>query len=290
MKAIAVRRRNPRRPNAVMMLVVRGWTIDPGPEDQNRMEQIYAQNPELVREPRSFRGDRLRQALRWLSMVSAPVVQRGTEIQCYYEDVLDAIIVSSNSKRDNGRINAFLSGSGLEEALSRLPESEMTDVIAPVEGQDPVNERRLRRHEHKLVKRLDPSRNPHAGSMADPVLAAIRNRRFVVPTRRYRLDGKEIDLHAERRIRDYLDENDLPALRHSQLAGIKRTCMLCAHATGSQPCHHRGPAFSGASAEYELDMDDIVVRNVRDGIGTSVTRTRHGTLTFAHDTDSDSDA
>lgn len=267
------------RLGADRVLVVDAKTIDPGATAPRRLETIYAQNPDLIRRPRSFDADRLRQPLRWLSTLLQQQFQLGTEIQCYYEPQQRNIIVSSNVSGINDQLESFLKSGGLEPFLSDSGRPEAT--TAPTERQQ--------RHMQKLATRMDPASDPHPGTPAEDILAAIAERRFAVPIRNYRSEGNAVELHAERRIADHLASESLAPLDTSRLAGTMRPCGVCADEIGAGPEVHRGPVWLSRAATVGVDTDDLLARNLREGAATSVSRTRDGRVTFDHDTDSDSD-
>jgi hypothetical protein len=258
------------------VLVLGSGTVDPGADASRRMEKLYAQNTELVREPRSFENDRVHQSMRWLSTALEPLFPRAVEIQCYLVPERDEIVVSSNVTWVNAQIEAFLKRGGLESLLSK--KSETAEAAT-----------RQQRHEQKLARRMGPDADPPAGTSVDEIRSAIAGRRFVTPRRNYIVDRRKIEVHAERRIKDYLEEQRLAPIAADRLGGTMRPCGTCADEIGAAPEVHRGPVWMSNSARFGVDVDDVIARNVSAGIGTSITRARDGKLTFEHDTDSDSD-
>lgn len=267
------------RLGADRVLVVDAKTIDPGSRAVHRLATIYAQNPDLVRPPRSFDADRVRQPLRWLSTLLQQQFPLGTEIQCYYEPQRRSIIVSSNVNRINAQLESFLKGGGLEPLLSEASRPEATTASTE----------RQQRHAQKLATRMDPASDPHLDTPAEEVLAAIAERRFAVPTLTYRSADGTVELHAERRIADHLAQEALGPVDTSRLAGTMRPCGVCADEIGAGPEVHRGPVWLSKAATFGVDTEDLLARNIREGAATSVSRASDGRVTFDHDTDSDSD-
>ena len=74
------------------------------------------------------------------------------------------------------------------------------------------------------------------------------------------------------------------------LVGIRRACGFCAADLGFGDERRRGPFWPTDSSSAFLDGDRITAENRQNRIGSYVTRTRKGLITFDHDTDSDSDA
>lgn len=234
------------------------------------LNAIYADSPELVMPPRSFRHDRARQALRWLSTVLKKEF-KTIEVQCYFDARRKDVWVSSNNEGVNRRIEAFLSSGGL---AGRLAE-DGADAGASREG----------RHMSKLARKLA---NPAAGGAMAPVLQAMAQARFRIPKDTVYQHGKAIDLHAERRIKDAFQEATGEALKLRSLAGTMRPCTVCAEDLGLPSSAHRGPAWLSRAAQAFYDANEIVERNVGESIGTHASLTRAGKLSVNYNTDSES--
>jgi len=181
--------------------------------------------------------------------------------------------------RINNQLESFLKSGGLEPLLS--------DAGRPEAATSPAG--RQERHIQKLATRMDPASDPHPDTPAEDILAAIAERRFAVPTRNYRSKGNAVELHAERRIANHLALESLAPLDTSRLAGTMRPCGVCADEIGAGPEVHRGPDWLSRAATFGVDAEDLLARNIREGVATSVSRTRDGRVTFDLDTDSDSD-
>ena len=110
-----------------------------------------------------------------------------------------------------------------------------------------------------------------------------------MPTKPYMYDRKEVDLHAERRIKDFLRTKMRSSIDPANLAGTARPCGTCSDEIGADRNAHRGPFWTSGAATAGIDVEASIERHVREGMGTSSTRTPRGT-TFAHDTNSDSEA
>ncbi|MBW8832500.1 MAG: hypothetical protein JF606_24495 [Burkholderiales bacterium] len=234
------------------------------------LRAIYADSPELVVPPRSFRHDRAQQALRWLSTVLKKEFG-AIEVQCYFDAKRNDVWVSSNKEGVNRKIEAFLESGGLKRRL----EQGGADAVGSREG----------RHLSKLDRKLA---EPEAGAAMAPVLQAMAKARFRVPTDTVHQHGKAIDLHAERRIKNAFEEATGEALTLRSLAGTMRPCTVCAEALGLSSWAHRGPAWLSRAAQAFYDANDIVERNVGEAIGTYASLTRAGKLSVNYNTDSDS--
>jgi len=266
------------------VLIVDRNTVDPGQNVRGRRANIYAQNPSLVHGPRSYEPDRQRQPLRWLSTVikeyfgSRAKFAGIGEVQCAFDAASRTIVVSSNKVSVNKEIRDFLHSGGLERLLNKpMPKYE-----GPAAA-------RTAKHHAKLADRMNPAADPHFGSPSDDILAAIAERRFRVPTTPHTYDRKEVDLHAERRIKAFLREKMRASIDPANLAGTMRPCGTCSDEIGAAPDAHRGPFWASGAASAGVDIEASIERHAREGMGTSATRTKTG-VTFAYDTDSDSDA
>lgn len=232
------------------------------------LSAIYADSPELVMPPRSFRHDRAKQALRWLSTVLKKEF-KTTEVQCYFDAKRKEVWVSSNSDRVNRKIEALLGAGGLAGKLA--------------EGVADAGASRESRHLSKLARKLA---EPEAGGAMAPVLKAMAQARFRVPTETVYQHGKVIDLHAERRIKDAFQEATGEALNLRSLAGTMRPCTVCAEDLGLPRSAHRGPAWLSRSAQAFYDANAVVERNIGQAIGTYASLTRAGKLSVNYNTDS----
>jgi hypothetical protein len=231
---------------------------------------IYADSPELVVPPRSFRHDRTQQALRWLSTVLKKEF-KTIEVQCYFDAKRQDVWVSSNSDRTNRKIQDFLASGGLKSRLEQV-------------SADPSAGRESR-HLSKLARKLA---EPEAGGAMADVLQAMAQARFRVPTDTVYQHGKAIDLHAERRIKDAFQDATGEALKLRSLAGTMRPCTVCAEDLGLPRSAHRGPAWLSRAAQAFYDANEIVEHNVGQSIGTYASLTKAGKLSVNYNTDSDS--
>ena len=261
------------------VIIVDRNTVDPGENVKGRRRDIYSQNPALLHGPRSYEADRQRQPLRWLSTVLKEQFAIGNEVQCAFDAASGTVVVSSNKVSVNKQIRDFLHSGGLERLLNEPMPKYEGPLAARVTG-----------HHAKLATRMNPAEDPHLGSASDAVLAAIAERRFRVPTQRHEYDRKEVDLHAERRIKAFLRTKMRSSIDPANLAGTMRPCGTCSDEIGADRNAHRGPFWTSGAAAAGVDMEASIERHVCEGMGTSATRTERGGVTFAHDTDSDSDA
>src|SRR6201999_2225966 len=126
-------------------------------------------------------------------------------------------------------------------------------------------------------------------TVVDEIREAIKKRRFEIPTTIFKdYKGKLVNLHAERRIKEALNEDGRP-MNLDLLAGTKPPCGQCAAALGFEPERPRGPFWLSTAASAFLATNRIIEKNKKDRIGTHVTKTRDGKITVNYNTDSDSD-
>lgn len=246
-------------------------------EEVTTVKSIYGHNPKLVRVPRSFREERARQTLRWLSTVLKRKFPDAVEIQAYYDRDKRTIWVSSNCTEVNVALRSFLRKGGLAEYFGKPPGSHET---------------RTDRHAWKLHKALQPSAKQHPDELARNVLAAISSASFRVPDEDVYENGRSVNLHAERRIkRALMAQPGDKAMSLNLLAGTMRPCGICADDLGYPNFVPRGPFWLSRPAQAFADMPKVVESNATHAVQTSITLSkRNHKLTFSHDTDSDSDA
>jgi hypothetical protein len=256
-------------------LIVHANSLDVGANVSGRLRQIFRADPQAVRAPRSYAGERARQALRWLATVLNERFPLGVEFQCYFHRGTRQIVVSSNVDQWNNEARTFLEGGGLEAILAE----DGPDAAAA--------QTRAERHQARLSRAMGDFSDQGEPELEE-VLAAIAERRFQVPARYYGTRQRTWDLHAERRIKDFVDMLG-PGFDPQGLAGTRRPCGSCAEEVGLPDEATRGPFWHSANAEAGTDTPSLIERNIAAGIRTSVSRTRAGKLTFDANTDSDSD-
>lgn len=258
-----------------VLFVTRGGA---GADDEvTNVKSIYQHNPELIRAPRSFRNERARQTLRWLSTALKRRFPDAIEIQSYYDRDKRTIWVSSNLTEVNDKLRAFLKKGGLNDALGKPPRGHET---------------RVDRHAWKLHKAMQPSAKQPPDKLTRDVLAAISSASFRVPGEDVYENGRPVNLHAERRIKRVLMEQPGDkALSLNLLAGTMRPCGICADDLGYPDFVPRGPFWLSRPAQAFADMPKVVESNATHAVQTFITLSSHKhKLTFNHDTDSDSDA
>jgi hypothetical protein len=247
------------------------------------VRELYADNPELVRKPRSYAAERPRQTLRWLATALRRWAPNGSvEIQTYYDPVKKEVWVSSNKDGVNEQLREFLSTGGLAAMLDGLETA----------GNHGQRKRTNRTYRH-LSKLKDSIDNPalQGSDEAKAVLNAIAAGRFRVPPPPDKpKDGRPpVNLHSELRIRDAVLAETGQAPDPLQLAGTRRPCGTCAKDLDLPDDARRGPFWMSAAARVHHDPRQVADENAKAGIPTFITETRDGRLTEHPNTDSESD-
>lgn len=238
------------------------------------LSNIYANSPGLVVGRRSYAAERPRQTLRWLSTVLKAEFPDATEIQCYFDPKKKVVWVSSNHEKVNALIEDFLSSGG----LARIIDDSATDS----------HKSRVGRHRSKLGKMLvDPSRQ--SSDEARELLKAMSAGRFRVPVETFHLDGKAIDLHAERRIKEAVVRLTGKDLESKFLAGTMRPCGICAKDLGLPPTVRRGPFWLSRAAQAFYNVHEVVDANVAASIGSYASAGPGAKPSVNYNTDSDSE-
>ena len=253
-----------------------------GGAEARNLREIYADNPNLIRKPRSFKGERERQTLRWLSTALRHWSLSGIEIQAYYDPDKDEIWVSSNVDEVNKKLQEFLSSGGLIAELAALDEA--------LDHGRHTQTNRTYRQMSKLKRMIDdPSLQPI--DEARKMLKAMARGRFRVPPALGRSKGgsRPVNLHSELRIRDaFLAETGHPP-DPQRLTGTRRPCGVCAKDLDLPPHVRRGPIWLSRASRVRHDPEALAEANAKAAIPTFITQKRNGHWTADHNTDSESD-
>ena len=247
------------------------------------LRELYADNRDLVRQPRSFENERPRQTLRWLSTALKRWFPDSIEIQTYHDPVKGEIWVSSNLDEVNERLRAFLSSG---ELMTRLDQFDTRSNHASRMDRD-----RTHRQMSKLKNSLDDPSLLH-NEEAQAVLKAMAAGRFRVPPphEHPNEDGRRVNLHAERRIRDAFIAETGEAPDSLKLTGTRRPCGICAKDLQLPPSARRGPIWLSASSRAGYDPVAVADGYAQAGIPTFVTQARDGHWTANQDTDSEAES
>lgn len=240
---------------------------------------FYTSDSRLVAGPRSFKQERKKQTLRWLSTVLRARFPAAREVQAYWDARHHEVWVASSLSRVNKDMEDFLLGGGL------------TDMLA--DASQPLRGTREARHAQKLRKSLVDGEPGH--EEARDVLLAMSGRKFRVPTGTVTgtRSGVPVDLHAERRIKRAFDETyraERLSLDRTLVAGTMRPCAICARDLGLPKEAHRGPFWMSRAGYEGYDLAEVIDEDLDTSIGSTISKTREGKLSASYNTDSDSDA
>ncbi|MFD8062426.1 DUF4157 domain-containing protein [Streptomyces cyaneofuscatus] len=217
----------------------KGWIADGSPEVWARMtlhkvggmnaqeaagykssNAAYKATPGNTMGPRSYEGERDKQAMRWVSTVVKNYLteegQNPIEIQAAVHG--GRLYISGNTTAANSLLASHLEGlSGsafLNKVLKEYPADSDDLLRGDAEG-------RLARHSDKTDKRIANDSGDEAvtakyasviKALAEPVTVA---------------SGGEDGYHAERRIVDHLTGDESEKVIPNSLAGTKRPCVSC---------------------------------------------------------------
>jgi hypothetical protein len=255
--------------------------VDRAPRGIRTLDWAYANSQDLIRPPRSYEGDRERQALRWLCTVLLRAFPGGKEVQACHDPEGDKIWISSNARGTNRKIRELLGNGGLQGELQKQAQTQARKGVA-----DPDD--RWDRHALRLHRVLnDPSVRPP--EMA-PVLKAMAENKFRVPTENFHVEGgaRQLDLHAERRIKRAFERETGTTMDPGKVVGTKRACGTCAEELQFPDTQRRGPFWRSGAARAFVDMTSAVDACLEKGIPTYVSRGRDDTLNlYVSDSDSD---
>jgi hypothetical protein len=252
--------------SATLHLVPKNWGQREG---STKIEKMY-DSTHQVSEKRSYKDDRETQALRWLSTVvfAKPELKAGMEIQAYFDKETKTILISSNKNTVNAKLAEYLATPGAIASLR--------DFMSP--GRED-------RHFQKLVGKED------VYAEQDEIVTAILTGQFRVPPALPKARG---DLHAERRIHEYLQTLDpdraMDDKTKGHLGGVKRPCAACTVALNLVGKARSGPIWPSTAGLGGLASDAIQQTFMNGSQLTYVTQPRDGGKpTTGHNTDSDSD-
>jgi hypothetical protein len=254
-------------------LIVLPDSHDAGPNVAGRLRQIFYADPLAVRGPRSYAGERPRQALRWLATVLMQQFPLGVEFQCYFHRGMRQIVVSSNVDQVNNDLRDFWPAAGWSPCwpgMGRMPRRRRRAPSATRRGCP----------SHGRFRQCERSRTRgHPG----------RHRGTAFPGARAPMAGpSDRGPACGRRVKEFVEMLD-PNFDAQRLAGTRRPCGTCAEVVGLPDEGTRGPFWHSQNAQAGTDTKSIIARNVAAGIRTSITETRAGRLTFDTNTDSDSE-
>ncbi|HET9641840.1 MAG TPA: hypothetical protein VFP68_00420 [Burkholderiaceae bacterium] len=253
------------------------------------LKGMYQNSPELVVMPRSYRAEREKQVMRWVSSLIKSRFPLGREVQAYWDARHGEVWLSANLERVNAQIGKFIKEGGLLSVL----QDETAKPAAT----------RAARHFSKLRRAIESTMGQDDGGDASTdekrppsvraVLRALCDGKIRVPQNKITSvhTGLPVYLHAGRRIKRAFEQaygKKGLKLDLKMLAGTLRPCGICAKDLGLPPKGRRGPFWVSQAGGEGYDVDAVVQEYLEASIGTSVSRSADGKLSILN-TDSDSD-
>ncbi|MCK9921977.1 DUF4157 domain-containing protein [Frankia sp. AgPm24] len=217
----------------------KGWIADGSPEVWSRMTfhkignmnaekaagyksstAAYKETPNNTMGPRSYEGDRDKQAMRWVSTVVKNYLQmegeNPIEIQAAVHE--GKLYIAGNTTAANSLLASHMHGLSGSEFLKKVLKEYPTDSDDLLGGNA---KGRLARHSDKTDKRIanDSADAAVTAKYADAIKALAGP--VTVAS-----DGED-GYHAERRIVDHLTGDKSEKVIPNSLAGTKRPCVSC---------------------------------------------------------------
>lgn len=229
-----------------------------GPDQGTKLQQLFLGSAQ-IQGKRSYARQRYVQVLRWLATLLLNRY-KGVEIQCYLHK--GKVYISSNKNAVN---------TTMQEALKK---GTLLPGKSPHSGGS-----RLARHSGKLYRDAGGHSKEEAELKA---LIFAKDGLVIVPAD----DKLDCDLHAERRIKRYLQQELDPLL----LGGTRRACGVCAVALDLPKHSHTGPIWTTSAGLGGLSETTVRATAEQKGYYSHLTLRRDtGKLSFDVNTDSDSD-
>lgn len=257
--------------------------VDRIPRGFRTLDWAYANSEDLIRPPRSYEGDRERQALRWLSTVLLRAYPGGREVQSSYDPEGGKIWISSNSRGTNRAIRMMLGKGGLQGKLQEQVQPQAQTLKSYPKD-------RWARHALRLHRVLNDQSARHPDM--EPVLKAMAENKFRVPSEKFHVGdvARQLDLHAERRIQLAFESETGTTMDPAKVVGTKRACGTCAEVLRFPDTERRGPFWRSSAARAFVDMTSVVDACLEKGIPTYVSRGRDEKLNlYVSDSDSDTE-
>ena len=244
------------------------WKKKVKKKSATKIAKMFSESP-YVSVARSYDSQRVKQILRWIASLLFKNYSDCVEIQCYFHD--GVIYVSSNKNSVNDKI-----WNDLESGFLKLLETSFKANFPS--NMDDDFRKRIHDHGRKLFSQW-------YNDGQDDILGALESNAIIIPTKKH-----DVDLHAERRIQEYLGIQLDPNL----LGGVKRACTVCAIDLKIAKEVSVGPFWPSKSALGGYD-EEAIKKAMEDGkIYSRVTLSKRMTqkpkYTTDYDSDSDSDA
>ncbi|WP_163859036.1 hypothetical protein [Paenibacillus elgii] len=234
------------------------------------VNDLYNNNAASLIPPKSYENNRTDQVLRWISSAFYFKLKGKTqEVQAgLFDD--DRVYLAANENRNkrhfvrkNKKEKVDETGLSTKELLENIVQEYEETEAEKFPKMLPEVKERVVRHLEKIKARLLqdelPEEYAHLSDALDakPIVAMVAEK----------ANGKKVDLHAERRIKKYL--NDDEKFRAGHVKGLKRPCLICMMANYGEykagnddwmdKCPHiperSGPGWLSEAATHGYDIE-----------------------------------
>ncbi|WP_139074800.1 hypothetical protein [Paenibacillus elgii] len=231
------------------------------------VNDLYNNNAESLIPPKSYENNRTDQVLRWISSAFYFKLKGNTqEVQAgLFDDNRFYLAANENRNkahfvRKNKKKKVDETGLSTKELLENIVQEY--DKGGKFSGKPEVKERVVRHLEKIKARLLQDELSEEYAHLSDaldakPIVAMVAEKQ----------GKKNVDLHAERRIKKYL--NDDEKFRAGHVKGLKRPCLVCMmnnygeYKAGNEDwmdkCPHiperSGPGWLSEAATHEYDIE-----------------------------------
>lgn len=234
------------------------------------VNDLYNNNAESLIAPKSYENNRTDQVLRWISSAFYFKLKGKTqEVQAgLFDD--DQFYLAANENRNkrhfvrkNKKQKVDETGLSTKELLENIVQEYEETEDEKFPNMLPEVKERVVRHLEKIKARLLQDELPEEYAHLSDALDA----KPIVAMETEKQGKKNVDLHAERRIKKYL--NDDAKFRAGHVKGLKRPCLICMMANYGEykagnenwmdQCphipEHSGPGWLSEAATYGYDIE-----------------------------------
>ncbi|MBU7314197.1 hypothetical protein [Paenibacillus oleatilyticus] len=234
------------------------------------VNDLYNNNAVSLIPPKSYENNRTDQVLRWISSAFYFKLKGKTqEVQAgLFDDDRFYLAANENQNkkhfvRKNKKQEVDETGLSTKELLGNIVREYEKTGAEKFPKMLPEVKERVVRHLEKIKARLLQDELPEEYAHLSDALDA----KPIVAMAAEKANGKKVDLHAERRIKKYL--NDDAKFRAGHVKGLKRPCLICMMANYGEykagnddwmdKCPHiperSGPGWLSEAATYGYDIE-----------------------------------
>ncbi|KEQ26398.1 hypothetical protein [Paenibacillus tyrfis] len=234
------------------------------------VNDLYNNNAESLIPPKSYENNRTDQVLRWISSAFYFKLKGKTqEVQAgLFDD--DRFYLAANENRNkrhfvrrNKKKKVNETGLSTKELLENIVQEYEETEAEKFPGMLPEVKERVVRHLEKIKARLLQDELPEEYAHLSDAL----NAEPIVAMETEKQGKKNVDLHAERRIKKHLKDDE--KFRSGHVKGLKRPCLICMMANYAEykagnddwmdKCPHiperSGPGWMSEAATHGYDIE-----------------------------------